>query len=69
LNNISGNTNQKFDKTSFKVIYKNTFTKELVQKWQNLSAREHLKHEKSHSKERGQPAKKSYNAPLDVDIK
>lgn len=43
LNNISSIWQQKFDKTSFKVLYKNSFTKELVHKWQNLSNKDDIR--------------------------
>ena len=54
LNNISGNCQSKLDKTFFKVLYKSTYTKDMIENWQLLSSRETLKSidKASKSKER-----------------
>ena len=43
LNNISGKCQKKMDKTSFKTLYKGTYTKDLITSWQSLLSRENLK--------------------------
>ncbi|CAI2361008.1 unnamed protein product [Moneuplotes crassus] len=59
LNNISGNCTQKLDKDSFRALYKSAYTKDVIQNWQTLLGRDHMKALDKAQKERGTSRKES----------
>jgi tRNA isopentenyl-2-thiomethyl-A-37 hydroxylase MiaE len=75
LNSISTTCMQKFDRISMKILYKNSFTKDLINKWQSLTSREELRHldnpkvAKPETVQTDVSQKSVYTAPLGVEYK
>jgi len=79
LNGVSTNCQQKFDKISMKILYKNSFTKDLIHKWQSLLSKEQLrvidnppkvyKEDKNTTKIESDKKLTGYSAPIGVEYK